>query len=111
MPSNRLIRVFVSSTCSCCQRAQPRGDHPHVALSLNNLAALLQDTSRLVEAEPWYRRAVEVVLRTSIAAGRDHPRFKLVVDNYVEPLRRLGGNDEEIRAALDALAKSHGVQT
>jgi len=35
-------------------------DHPDVATDLNNLAQLLKTTNRLTEAEPLYRRALEI---------------------------------------------------
>jgi hypothetical protein len=35
-------------------------DHPRVAIDLNNLAQLLQDTKRLAEAEPLMRRALAI---------------------------------------------------
>jgi len=35
-------------------------DHPDVAIRLNNLARLLQDTNRLAEAEPLMRRALAI---------------------------------------------------
>ena len=45
-------------------------DHPNVATSLNNLAALLQATNRLSEAEPLYRRALAI---DEASFGPDHP--------------------------------------
>ena len=35
-------------------------EHPNVAIRLNNLAALLQATNRLAEAEPLMRRALAI---------------------------------------------------
>ncbi|MHC4676409.1 MAG: tetratricopeptide repeat protein, partial [Planctomycetota bacterium] len=35
-------------------------DHPNVAIHLNNLAGLLQDTNRFAEAEPLIRRALAI---------------------------------------------------
>jgi tetratricopeptide (TPR) repeat protein len=45
-------------------------DHPKVAIRLNNLAQLLQDTNRLAEAEPLMRRALEIDEKSY---GSDHP--------------------------------------
>ena len=45
-------------------------DHPDVAIRLNNLAALLQDTNRLVEAELLMRRVVDICENS---LGREHP--------------------------------------
>jgi tetratricopeptide (TPR) repeat protein len=35
-------------------------EHPNVATSLNNLAALYKAQGRYAEAEPLYRRALEI---------------------------------------------------
>ena len=45
-------------------------DHPNVAIRLNNLAQLLQDTDRLDEAEPLMRRALAIDEKSF---GPDHP--------------------------------------
>lgn len=45
-------------------------NHPNVALDLNNLARLLQDTKRLREAEPLMRRSLAIL---PMALGFDHP--------------------------------------
>ena len=50
-------------------------DHPNVAIRLNNLAALLQATNRLAEAEPLLRRAL-AIFETSL--GSDHPSTRIV---------------------------------
>ena len=44
--------------------------HPTVAIHLNNLATLLQDTNRIEEAEPLMRRALEI---DEAALGAQHP--------------------------------------
>ena len=44
--------------------------HPTVAVRLNNLAMLLQDTNRIEEAEPLMRRALEIDMA---AFGEQHP--------------------------------------
>jgi tetratricopeptide (TPR) repeat protein len=45
-------------------------DHPKVAIRLNNMAQLLQDTNRLTEAEPLYKRALKIF---EDSLGHDHP--------------------------------------
>ena len=45
-------------------------DHPNVAIRLNNLALLFQDTNRLAEAEPLMRRALAI---DEQSYGPDHP--------------------------------------
>ena len=59
------------------EKALPEG-HPHIATALNNLAALLQDTNRLAEAEPLMRRALAIWEASlpdhhpNVQAGRDN---------------------------------------
>ena len=48
-------------------------EHPKVAIRLNNLAQLLQDTNRLSEAEPLMRRMVEIFLKFTATTGHPHP--------------------------------------
>ncbi len=45
-------------------------EHPHVATTLNNLAALLQAQGKYAEAEPLYRRALAI---DEAALGPEHP--------------------------------------
>ena len=53
-------------------------DHPNVAIRLNNLARLLQDTNRLAEAEPLIRRALAIF---EASLGADHPSTGIVRNN------------------------------
>ena len=54
-------------------------EHPNVAIDLNNLARLLQDTNRLAEAEPLMRRARDI-FRASL--GDEHPNTLAAARNY-----------------------------
>jgi hypothetical protein len=45
-------------------------DHPDVAASLNNLAGLYRAQGRYGEAEPLYRRSLQIVEQQ---LGADHP--------------------------------------
>lgn len=54
-------------------------EHPHVAIRLNNLAALLQATNRLAEAEPLLRRALRIF---HDSLGPEHPNTQTVQRNY-----------------------------
>ena len=45
-------------------------EHPNVAIDLNNLAQLLQDTNRLGEAEPLMKRALAIDEKSY---GPEHP--------------------------------------
>ena len=53
-------------------------DHPKVAIALNNLAQLLQDTNRLDKAEPLMRRSLKIF---EDSLGRDHPNTQTVRNN------------------------------
>jgi len=59
-------------------------DHPDVAVHLNNLAGLLQDTNRLAEAEPLYRRALAIV---EASYGPDHPDVAIHLNNLAVLLK------------------------
>ena len=59
-------------------------DHPDVATDLNNLAALLYTTNRLVDAEPLYRRALAI---REASFGPDHPEVAKYLNNLAELLR------------------------
>jgi tetratricopeptide (TPR) repeat protein len=58
--------------------------HPSVAISLNNLAQLLQTTNRLVEAEPLYRRALAI---NEQSLGPDHPDVARDLNNLAQLLQ------------------------
>ncbi|MDY7024273.1 MAG: tetratricopeptide repeat protein, partial [Cyanobacteriota bacterium] len=62
------------------------GDHPDVALSLNNLAELYRSQRRYAEAEPLYQKALAMFERT---LGVGHPNTMKVRDNHVDCLREL----------------------
>ncbi|HEX5720040.1 MAG TPA: tetratricopeptide repeat protein, partial [Thermoanaerobaculia bacterium] len=53
-------------------------DHPNVAIRLNNLAQLLQNTNRLSEAEPLMRRALDI---DEASFGSDHPDVAIDLHN------------------------------
>ena len=54
------------------------GDHPAVAESLNNLAALYENQGRYSDAEPLYVRSLAI---NEKALGADHPDVALVLNN------------------------------
>jgi tetratricopeptide (TPR) repeat protein len=57
------------------------GDHPHVAMSLNNLAALYSSQGRYSEAEPLYNQALAMDQR--LYEG-DHPHVAMSLNNLAE---------------------------
>jgi hypothetical protein len=84
-------------------------DHPKVAIRLNNLAALLQDTNRMAEAEPLMRRHLEIFLRATQASGHPHPDLSAAVGNYTDLLAAMGMPEGEIRATLERLGALYGI--
>jgi len=82
-------------------------NHPNVAVDLNNLAQLLQDTNRLAEAEPLMRRAMVIFIQS---LGVEHPNTKTVRKNYTLLLQDMGRSEAEIERALASViaeAQSH----
>jgi hypothetical protein len=71
-------------------------EHPDVAIDLNNLASLLQDTNRMAEAEPLYRRALSIMTNYTRITGQHHTFLKTVTDNYTDLLQRIGYNRKQI---------------
>lgn len=67
-------------------------DHPDVALSLNNLAALYYNQGRYADAEPLLRRSLTIWEK---ALGPDHP-------NVANSLGNLGLLDESLGRYADA---------
>lgn len=59
-------------------------DHPEVAIHLNNLVGLLQDTNRLEEAEPLMRRALAI---NEAGFGKDHPNVARNLNNLANLLQ------------------------
>ncbi len=64
------------------------------AIRLNNLAALLQATGRLVEAESLARRAVAMIVGS---LGWAHPTTHLVAANCHDILQQAGWTEDRIR--------------
>jgi tetratricopeptide (TPR) repeat protein len=78
-------------------------DHPNVASRLNNLALLLQAANRLSDAVPLYRRVLAILVQFARTTGHQHPKFELVLSNYVQALRELGWTKAQIEAALKSV--------
>ena len=61
-------------------------EHPDVALSLNNLAALYESQGRYTEAEPLYQKALKMLEQL---LGVGHPDTMTVRKNYADCLRKM----------------------
>ena len=79
-------------------------EHPNVAIRLNNLARLLQDTNRLAEAEPLQRRSLEILLHFKRATGHDHPELAKFTNNYRICLDQMNYKPTQIRVRLNNVA-------
>ena len=76
--------------------------HPDLAIRLNNLAGLYQDTGSYAEAEPLYERAI-AILDKALPPG--HPYRTRVRENYAHLLDQLGRYAEaaELRVPAQAI--------
>jgi tetratricopeptide (TPR) repeat protein len=84
------------------------GNHPSVAIRLNNLAQLLQATNRLAEAEPLMRRALEIDI---VSFGENHPNVAIRLNNLAQLLQdtnRLAEAEPLMRRALEIDEQSFG---
>jgi tetratricopeptide (TPR) repeat protein len=83
-------------------------NHPDVARNLNNLAMLLKDTKRLLEAEPLMRRALKI---DEQSYGMNHPKVAICLNNLVLLLQdtyRLVEAEPLMRRALKIDEQSYG---
>ena len=79
-------------------------DHPQVALGLNNLADLLTAQNKIDEAEPLFRRALEI---WETQLGENHPHVASGLFNIASLLKKQNKLDEarEIRDSALPLAR------
>ena len=75
-------------------------DHPDFATQLNNLALLLQATTRLGEAEPLMRRMVTIFFAFQHSTGHAHPHRETAIANYTSLLEAMGRSGADIEAAI-----------
>jgi tetratricopeptide (TPR) repeat protein len=80
-------------------------DHPDVASSLNNLAALYHTQGRYAEAESPCQRALGIREK---ALGPDHPDVGPVLENYAVLLRKLDRVTEA--ESMDMRAQAIGMR-
>jgi tetratricopeptide (TPR) repeat protein len=99
-PAAELWYVRCSELCE--QRLGP--DHPSTATALNNLAALLQATIRLAEAEKMYRRGLQILIAL-MQQGSQHLNLEAGISNYIGFLKPQGLSDEAIQAKLASLLR------
>ena len=83
-------------------------DHPNVATCLHNLARLLQDTSRLAEAEPLMRRHLEISLQFTRDTGHQPPHLQGAFGDYAALLQQMGYSEEQIDVKLFLIADKYG---
>ena len=81
-------------------------NHPQVAIHLNNLAQLLQDTNRLAEAEQLLRRALAIDEATY---GPHHPKVALRLSNLATLFQETNRLHEAEPLMRDALAIAEAV--
>ena len=84
-----------------------------MAIGLNNLAELLRETNRHAEAEPIYRRALEIWEKS---LGADHPDVAQSLNNLallLQATNRLPEAEPLIRRALkiDETSLGRTIQT
>ncbi|MCX7096607.1 MAG: tetratricopeptide repeat protein [Methylococcales bacterium] len=80
------------------------------AIALNNLAALLQATNRLSEAEPLMRRVVGIF---EISYGKEHPNVATALNNlawFLKETNRLSEAEPLMRSALAIDEASYGKE-
>ncbi len=66
-------------------------EHPNVATSLNNLAALYRAQGQYAQAEPLFQRALKI---WQISLPADHPNLATGMANYATLLENLGRKEE-----------------
>ncbi len=59
-------------------------EHPYVATSLNNLAALYDSQGKYSEAEPLYKEALDIAERK---LGKEHPQT-IIFRNNLEGMQK-----------------------
>ncbi len=78
-------------------------EHPHVATSLNNLAALYQSQGKYEQAEPLYIQALDMQRRV---LGEEHPHTNRVHDNFIDFLQEVIKANRVEELSDDSLTQS-----
>jgi CHAT domain-containing protein/tetratricopeptide (TPR) repeat protein len=83
-------------------------EHPDTLVSTSNLASLYRDQGRAAEAEPLFRRVLEVRERV---LGQEHPKTLITVGNLADTFlkeRRYRDAEPLFRRALEAQTRTLG---
>jgi Tfp pilus assembly protein PilF len=84
-------------------------DHPDVANSLNNLAALYQKQGRNADAEPLYKQSVAILERS---LGPDHPEIATNLNNLGALYKAQGRDaDAELLYARSLMIQKKAAQS
>ncbi len=79
-----------------------------VAACLSNLASLLKEIIRLSEAEPLYRRGLQILIDFQRRTGHEHPNSRGCVANFRAFLEALGKTPDQIEEEVDELSRRLG---
>jgi tetratricopeptide (TPR) repeat protein len=66
-------------------------DHPDLAISLNNLAEVYKEQGKFTEAEPLFKRALEMMENS---LGPDHPHILPILENLSDLYMKTGRIEE-----------------
>jgi tetratricopeptide (TPR) repeat protein len=75
-------------------------DHPNVAQTLNQLGNLYRQLGRYLEAEPCYKRALEIIDKSLPV---DHPHASSLRDDYASILDKLNRSKEATMLKAEAI--------
>ena len=73
---------------------------------ISNLAVLLKDTNRLVEAEPLMRRQYEICAFLRADTGHTPPGWEESLGDYRELLVKQGRTKEQAQAVTDEILRA-----
>jgi tetratricopeptide (TPR) repeat protein len=76
-------------------------EHPDIAATLNNLGVLYQDQAKYSKANPFFKKAIEIMEK---AFGKDSPLIVLDLTNYADFLQKTNKNREATKMRIRAKA-------
>jgi tetratricopeptide (TPR) repeat protein len=100
---DRAVVVAQKAVVVAIQNVGP--DHPNVATSLHNLAALYRTQGDYAQAEPLFKRSLAIIEK---ALGPDHPNVATVLENLAV-LYRATKRGSEAEALEQRAAKIRAV--